>query len=373
MTIIMFINNSLFLFLFVFLFFNFQEINSNSYKIKNKISFKNFIKKKSLETNFNGNDDVVKILNNIKDCSLLINKIVSLSFLESTNLLNSNINVHNEKQKKMDLLSNSIIKNSILTNKKITSFCSEEETNEKIVNLNNNKKLFFVYDPLDGSSNIESCMPTGTIFGLYQDDINFKKSTDSINKMNNMVLGGYILYSSSIHLVFYFEYNVYHFIYDEYLKDFVLYRDNFKTPEFNPLYSLNEGKINNFDFKHKLYLEKLKNEEFSSRYCGCLVADFHNILMNGGMFMYPCDVYKDKSKLRLLYEAKPLAKIIEKTGGLMTDGIIDINKKKLEKIHETTPLYFGSKKNMLDFNDFSNNYELNKDDYKNYTSKIYGC
>ena len=366
----------LFSFYFLFLNFNFNIDKVECTKIKSQktqISFKNFIRKKTLETSYNGNSDVVEILNNIKDSAIQINKIISLSFLETIQLPEQQLNVHQEKQKKLDLISNSIIKNAITSNQKVNSLCSEEEIDEKIIQLRSGKKLIFVYDPLDGSANIDSSMSIGTIFGLYQDNINFEKSLDSINKMNNMVLGGYILYSSSVHLVFYFEHDIYHFIYDEYLKDFILYRNNFKTPEFNPLYSINEGKINNFSFKHKLYLEKLKNEEFSSRYCGCLVGDFHNILMNGGIFMYPCDVYKNKSKLRLLYEAKPLAKLIEKTGGFMNDGIIDINKKKINNIHETTPLYFGSKKNMIDFNDFCVNYELNDENHKNYTSTIYGC
>ena len=238
-------------------------------KIKNQITFKNFIRKKSLETSFDGNSDVVEILNNIKDCAIQINKILSLSFLETIQLQNNELNIHEEKQKKLDLLSNNIIKNAISSNNKVSSLCSEEEVEEKIIQLRTNKKLIFVYDPLDGSSNIESSMNVGTIFGLYKDNINFEKSLDSINKMNNMVLGGYILYSSSMHLVFYFDYNVYHFIYDEYLKDFILYRMNFKTPEFNPLYSLNEGKINNFHFKHIIYLENLKNQEFTSINCVC--------------------------------------------------------------------------------------------------------
>ena len=194
--------------LFLFLLIHTSESN----KIKNQISFKNFIRKKSLETSYNGNSDVVEILNNVKDCAVQINKILSLSFLETIYLPEKQLNVHQEKQKKLDLLSNSIIKNAILSNQKVNSLCSEEEMDEKIIQLRSGKKLIFVYDPLDGSSNIESCMSVGTIFGLYQDNINFEKSIHSINKMNNMVLGGYILYSSSVHLVFYLDYDIYHFI-----------------------------------------------------------------------------------------------------------------------------------------------------------------
>ena len=261
------------IFTFILFYFFFEEIKSY------KITFKKFIYKKILENNYSSDNDIYEILNNIKNSAIHINKILSLSFLENIKLVNDNYNIHNEKQKKIDILSNSIIKNSIISHNKVSSLCSEEEDKEKIINLKSNKKLIFVYDPLDGSANVGSSMPMGTIFGLYKDSINFDSTLTSINKLNNMVLGGYILYSSSLHLVFYNEYKVYHFIYDEDVKDFILYNDNVKIPRFNNIYSLNEGKINNFDIKHKLYLEKLKDDCFSSRYHGCLVADFHNILM----------------------------------------------------------------------------------------------
>tara|TARA_B110000483_G_scaffold243646_1_gene334822 strand:+ start:7732 stop:8763 length:1032 start_codon:yes stop_codon:yes gene_type:complete len=339
----------------IFLFFIFllflSEINSY------KISFKKFIKKKTLETNYSGENDTIEILNNIQKSAIQIKKILSLSYLENINLESNNLNVHQEKQKKIDLLSNSIIKNAIYSHNVVNTLCSEEEYQEKIINIKSNKKLIFVYDPLDGSSNIENSMPMGTIFGLYKDSLNFDNTLTSINKSNDLILSGYILYSSSMHLVFYFEYNVYHFIYDDDLKDFILHNDNVKIPEYGNIYSINEAKINNFHINHKLYLEELKNKDYSSRYYGCLVADFHNILINGGIFMYPKDIKNDKNKIRLLYEAKPLAKLLDFSGGLCFDDFNDINKKVIKNIHETTSIYFGSKKNMEDFYYFCNNLE----------------
>lgn len=345
------------IFISLFILFLFEDIKSY------KITFKKFINMQILKNTYNGNNELYEILNSIQKSAIQIKKILSLSYLENINLVNDNYNIHNEKQKKLDVLSNSIIKNHMLASRKVSSLCSEEEDREKMINYRTNKKLIFVYDPLDGSSNIENSMPMGTIFGLYKDSINFDDSLSSINKLNNMVLGGYILYSSSLHLVFYINYKVYHFIYNEDVKDFVLHNDNIRMPNFNNIYSVNEGKINNFDEVHKSYLEKLKNEDYCSRYYGCLVADFHNILMKGGIFMYPKNIITNKSKLRLLYEAKPLAKIIQTAGGLCKDENIDINKKLLNNIHDTTPLYFGSKDNM---NDFYNFYE---DFYNNNINK----
>ena len=339
--------------IFTFLFLLFLFPNILSYKM----TFTKFIKRKMLETNYNSDNDTYEILNSIKNSAVHIQKILSLSFLENISITNNRLNIHNEKQKKIDILSNSIIKNSIISHNKINSLCSEEEENEQIIKLKTNKKLIFVYDPLDGSSNIDSSMPMGTIFGLYEDSINFDNTLTSINKLNNLVLGGYILYSSSLHLVFYSEYKVYHFIYDEDLRDFILYNDKVEIPQFNNIYSINEGKINNFHNKHKLYLDKLKNDGFCSRYHGCLVADFHNILMNGGIFMYPKNIVTNRSKLRLLYEAKPLSKLIEKAGGLCFDEKQSINNKIVSNIHDTTPLYFGSKDNINDFFDFCNKLE----------------
>tara|TARA_Y200000002_G_C22670033_1_gene659632 strand:- start:898 stop:1935 length:1038 start_codon:yes stop_codon:yes gene_type:complete len=324
-----------------------------------KVTFKKFIDRKILENTYSGESDTIEILNSVKKSAVHIKKILSLSYLESIQLVNNNYNIHDEKQKKLDVLSNSIIKNSLMGSNKVSSLCSEEENDEKIINMRTSKKLIFVYDPLDGSSNIESSMPMGTIFGLYKDSINFDDSLTSINRLNNMVLGGYILYSSSVHLVFYFENNVYHFIYDEDIKDFILYNDKLKTPVFNKIYSINEAKINNFDTSHKLYLDKLKNDEYSCRYYGCLVADFHNILINGGIFLYPSDIINKKNKLRLLYEAKPLAKIMEQTGGICSDGNKRITTKYLHSIHDTTPLYFGSINNLNDYFNFTMELENN--------------
>ena len=342
----------IFTFIFFFIFFE----NTECYKI----TLNNFINKKKLETNYKYSAETYEILNNIKNSAIHIKKILSLSFLENINLTNYELNIHQEKQKKIDILSNSIIKNSMIAHNRINTLCSEEEEKEKIINLRAGKKLIFVYDPLDGSANIDSSMPMGTIFGLYEDSINFDNTLNSINKLNNLVLGGYVLYSSSLHLVFYNEYKIYHFIYDEDLRDFILYNDNVKIPKFNNIYSINEGKINNFHNKHKLYLDKLKDDGYSSRYHGCLVADVHNILMNGGIFMYPKNIVTNTSKLRLLYEAKPLSKLIEKAGGLCFDEKQNINNKILTNIHDTTSLYLGSKDNINDFFDFCNKLEDKK-------------
>ena len=322
-----------------------------------KITFNNFIYKKQLENNYNKNDDVINVLNNMKKSALHINKIISLSYLNDIDYINNynsvTYNVHNEKQKRIDLLANNIIKKNLESQNIVNVVYSEEEVCETIINIKSSSKIILAYDPLDGSSNIESSMPMGTIFALYKDCLNFDSNINSINKLN-MISAGYILYSSSIHLVFYLDRIVYHFIYDEYKKDFILFNDKIKIPNKGNIYSINEAKINNFKSYHKNFIDELKQKDYTSRYHGCLVADFHNILINGGIFMYPKDIKNNKNKLRLLYEAKPLAKIIKHCGGICMNENNNINNIKLNKIHDTTSLYFGSIENINEFKDFKN-------------------
>ena len=315
-----------------------------------KVTFKSFIQKKKYENPFN--EDILQVLDAMHRSGLHIHKLLSYSNVENLQGFYSenSLNIHQEKQKKLDLLSDKIIRSNVCGIESLGSIFSEEDDN--IVKMKKDHKLIFCYDPLDGSSNIDTHMPTGTIFSCYNDGHYFQENKQVINSQGSLVLSGYLLYSSSLHFVFYYEKSVYHFMYDDLYKDFILIHDNIKIPKKGNQYSINEGKINSFHKNHKLYLEKCKKENYSSRYHGCLVADFHNVIMNGGIFMYPKDIVKNKSKIRLLYEAKPLAKIIEEMGGICVDEEIHIHKKKIKDIHETTPIYFGSNENMVDFIEF---------------------
>lgn len=344
----------MFFYLFLFL------LISKTLCYVNKFTFKTFLNKKKYENQ--ENHDLLELLNTIQKSGIHISKLLSYSHIENLNdnyeenIINSR-NIHQEKQKKLDIISNRIIKSNIGALKGANILISEEEEKEKIINIKTNKKLIFVYDPLDGSDNADVNMPTATIFGCYYDTLNFSNSLDSINSHHNLILSGYILYSSSINLVFYYENKVYHFMYDTIIKDFVIVNDNVKMPNKGYIYSINEAKINNFHKKHKLYLNKLKDENYSLRYSGCLVADIHNLIINGGIYMYPKNIKNNKSKLRLLYEGKPLGKIIECIGGLCVDEYQSIQSKKINNIHETTPLYIGSKENIIEFNQYCQNYD----------------
>ena len=322
----------------------------------NKITFKSFLKNKIYENH--ENEEILNLLNIIQKSSLHISKLLSYSYIENLNEYfdKDNINVRNnyhKKERKIDILSNGIIKSNIMTLNGVQSLMTEKEEEERIINLRTNKKIIVVYNPLDGS-NIERSIPTSTIFSCYYDNLNFNNSLESINSQHNLVLSGYILYSSSINLVFYYQNQVYHFVYDNLMNDFIIVNDNVKIPNRGNIYSINEAKINNFHNKHKLYLDKLKDEDYSLHYSGCLVADIHNLIINGGIYMCPKNIKTQESNIRLLYQAKPLSKIIECIGGMCVDEYRSIQFKKIKDVHETTSLYIGSKENLIEFYKFCN-------------------
>lgn len=337
-----------FIFNIVLLLFLFHE-NVHSYQ--SKMTFKTFINIKKLE--FLDYSDILDVLNNIKISSLHISKLLSYSHIEKLNgyfekdNINT-VNIHQEKQKKIDILSNGILKNNIEAQRMVNVIFSDEG-NECVFHLRSKNKIIVVYDPLDGSENIDINMPTGTIFGCYKDNLNFNNTLNSINSQHNLVCGGYVLYSSSINLVFFFQNQLYHFEYDDLMKDFICINDNLKMPIKGNIYSVNEGKIYNFHKKHKLYLDKIKKENYNLRYSGCLVADLHSILLKGGLYMCPKDVNTNQSKINLLYKGKPISKIIHYAGGICVDEYRNIEFKKIENYQQTIPYYFGSRENMQDF------------------------
>ena len=343
-----------FIFNLFLLFFAFHQYG---FSYQQKMTFKTFLNKKKLE--YSDYSDILNVLNTIKISSLQISKLLSYSHIEKLNCYfeNDNINTmnnHQEKQKNIGILSNKILKSNIEAEEMVNVVFSEEEENKCIFHLCSKNKIKVIYDSLDGSENINVNMPTGTIFSCYRDNLNLNNTLNSINAQHNLVCGGYVLYSSSINLVFFFRDQLYHFEYDDLMKDFICINDNLKMPKKGNIYSINEAKINNFHNKHKLYLDKLKDEDYSLHYSGCLVADIHNLIMNGGIYMCPKNIKTQESNIRLLYQAKPLSKIIECIGGMCVDEYRSIQFKKIGDVHETTPLYIGSKENLIEFHKFCN-------------------
>jgi fructose-1,6-bisphosphatase I len=211
-----------------------------------------------------------------------------------------------------------------------------------------------VFDPLDGSSNIDANVNIGTIFGIYRRKSAGEDGTlgDLLQPGRAMMCAGYIVYGPSTMLVYTTGHGVHGFQLDPTVGEFLLSHPNIETPARGKIYSVNEGNHAYWSPEVRAFVDWLKSDckeerrPYSSRYIGSLVADFHRNLVYGGIFMYPADHKEAKAsrgKLRLLYEANPLAFIAEQAGGAATDGerpILDIEP---QDLHQRTPLYIGSR------------------------------
>ena len=212
----------------------------------------------------------------------------------------------------------------------------------------------FVFDPLDGSSNIDANVNIGTIFGIYRKRTSGEDGTltDLLQAGRNMVCAGYIVYGPSTMLVYTTGQGVFGFTLDPSVGEFLLSHPGIQIPKRGKVYSCNEGNYNFWAPQVRAYIDQLKADQaetrrpYSHRYVGSLVADFHRTLVYGGVFLYPADTKEAKAqrgKLRLLYEANPLAFVVEQAGGRATDGQQEILDIEPQDLHQRTPLFIGSK------------------------------
>ena len=213
-----------------------------------------------------------------------------------------------------------------------------------------NGKYVVLIDPLDGSSNIDVNVSIGTIFSIYR-RISFTGSAtleDFLQKGNEQVAAGYIIYGSSTMLVYTTGHGVNGFTLDPSIGEFCLSHPNIKIPQTGIIYSINEGNYVHFPDGVKQYIKYCQEADpatgrpYTSRYIGSLVADFHRNMLKGGVYIYPETAKSPKGKLRLLYECNPLAFIAEQAGGVASNGfkrIMDVDPKEL---HQRCPLYIGS-------------------------------
>ncbi len=252
-------------------------------------------------------------------------------------------NVAGDYQQKLDVLANIRFSRALNRGGEVCAIISEEEEDVKEVNLNS--KYVVAIDPLDGSSNIDVNVSIGTIFSIYErkSPIGSKISKkDYLRKGREQVLAGYLLYGSSTMLVISSGNGVFGFTYEQSLGEYFLSHSDIKIPPEGVIYSVNEGGYNSFPSYIQKYVNLCRELEFSGRYIGSLVADFHRNLLKGGIYMYPPTAKSPMGKLRLMYECNPLAFIIEQAGGLASDGknrILDIQP---ESIHEQVPFFVGS-------------------------------
>jgi fructose-1,6-bisphosphatase I len=210
-------------------------------------------------------------------------------------------------------------------------------------------KYMIVFDPLDGSSNIDVNVNIGTIFAMFkrpEGRTGEAAHQDFLQPGRTLIAAGYVVYGSSTMLVYTTGRGVNGFTLDPSVGEFILSHPDMTIPENGRIYSVNEANYNRWEPAMREYIDELRNNmetPYTARYIGSLVADFHRNLLKGGVFLYPADTKNPKGKLRLMYEAIPLAYICEQAGGRATDGKTDILDILPAAIHQRTPLVIGSK------------------------------
>jgi len=265
-------------------------------------------------------------------------------------------NVQGEEVQKLDEFANSTMVKVLSYGGQVAAMASEEC--EKFIEVDRSLprgNYLVLFDPLDGSSNIDVNISVGTIFSIFKcyPKPDFAE-TDFLRPGAEQVAAGYVLYGSSTMLVYTTGAGVHGFTFDPGVGEFILSHENIKIPERGKTYSVNEGNAKYWHPWTTSYVSKLKEDSYKARYVGSLVSDFHRNLLKGGVFLYPADKRATSGKLRLLYEANPLAFIVEQAGGMAINGgkrILDV---KAASLHERTQLIIGSKADVEEAGQFFN-------------------
>ncbi|HMI56336.1 MAG TPA: class 1 fructose-bisphosphatase [Gemmatimonadaceae bacterium] len=259
-------------------------------------------------------------------------------------------NVQGETQEKLDVLANEIIIKAVDHGGRLCAMASEEEPG--IIDIPPHfrcGKYCLLFDPLDGSSNIDVNVPVGTIFSVVRKITRGTRGEmeDMLQPGRRQVAAGYVIYGSSTMLVYTTGQGAHGFTLDPSLGEFLLSHPNIRTPDMGRYLSVNDSYQSQWEANVQNLMRYYRGQDGSrqpmnTRYVGSLVADFHRNLLGGGLFAYPANRKNKRGKLRLLYEASPLAFIVEQAGGAATDGhqrILDIQPTEL---HQRTPLFIGS-------------------------------
>jgi len=264
-------------------------------------------------------------------------------------------NVHGEVVKKLDVFADAVIFKAMDHGGHLCVMGSEEhEDILKIPAEYPKGRYVLLFDPLDGSSNIDANVSIGTIFSIYRRVTQSGDGTleDCIQPGYKQLAAGYVVYGSSTMLVYTTGDGVHGFTLDPSIGEFLLSHENIQIPKRGKIYSVNEGNYKWWDPGMKKYIKYLQEEDkatqrpYSARYIGSLVADVHRTLLYGGIFSYPGDSRNPKGKLRLMYEGNPIAFIIEQAGGRAIDGnqrILDVVPSSL---HQKTPVFVGSEEDV---------------------------
>ncbi|MEP6948265.1 MAG: class 1 fructose-bisphosphatase [Ginsengibacter sp.] len=288
-----------------------------------------------------------------KRVNVEVNKAGLVDILGNT----GDINVQGEEVKKLDEFANDQF-TGVLRHGISCAGIASEELDDMVVfedDISRGSKYICMFDPLDGSSNIDVNVSIGTIFSVYRRVTETGTSVtikDFLQPGIRQVAAGYIIYGSSTILVYATKRGVNGFTLDQSIGEFCLSHPGIRCPETGKMYSVNHGHFFRFSDGVKKYIDICQNKNesnggpYTQRYIGSMVSDVHRNLIKGGIFMYPATTDKPKGKLRLLYECNPFAYIVERAGGKATDGIQHILEKIPGELHERSPFFIGSAKMM---------------------------
>lgn len=263
------------------------------------------------------------------------------------------MNVQGEEVKKLDVFANNQFMGVLRHGISCAGIGSEEMDDIVVFNdeVSNKSKYICMFDPLDGSSNIDVNVSIGTIFSIYRRVSELGKPAtlqDFLQPGNKQVAAGYIIYGPSTMMVYATRRGVNGFTLDQSIGEFSLSHPNIQCPDWGKIYSVNHGNFFRYQPGVKEYITACQKKDssnggpYTQRYIGSMVSDVHRNLIKGGIFMYPGTTDKPNGKLRLLYECNPFAFIVEKAGGKATNGEIRILDIQPTKLHQRTPFFVGS-------------------------------
>jgi len=299
------------------------------------------------------NDVITTVTNVGKTISQLLRKGALADILGEA----GNQNVQGEEQKKLDVLANDLLLEALANNAHCAGVASEELDDATPANADGS--LLVLFDPLDGSSNIDINMAVGTIFSIlpYQRQGQVSENSDFLQAGNQQLAAGYLLYGTSTLLALTIADNVVMFSLDPDSNDYVLIEENVQIDADTSEYAINASNYRYWQAPMQQYIDELiagktgvRGRDFNTRWVAAMVGDVHRILCRGGLFTYPFDT-KDVNKagkLRLMYEANPMSLLIERAGGAATDAVQRILDIEPTDIHQRVPVVLGSK-NEVDY------------------------
>lgn len=284
--------------------------------------------------------------NTCKDIDQLLQKGALAGVLGSA----QHENVQGEEQKKLDVISNDYLIDALKVHAEVGGLASEEL--DEFTPAQENGKYLVLFDPLDGSSNIDINMCVGTIFSILPAKHAVTQAEDFLQAGTNQVAAGYVLYGPSTMMALTVGAGVVFFTFDPETQEFLLTSENIQVAADTKEYAINASNQRHWEAPVKRYIEELlagktgpREKDFNMRWVACMVGDIHRILCRSGIFMYPYDTKDPKKagRLRLMYEANPMSMLMEQAGGASTTGRVRILEIQPTELHQRVPVVIGSK------------------------------